>query len=143
MKNQELWKWANKIIPNGVQLFSKHPNRFLPGKWPTYYTKAKGCYVWDLEGKKYLDMTYMGIGACILGYADPDVDKAVKRAIDKGSMSTLNCPEDILLSQKLIDLHPWADMVRFARTGGEAMAIAVRIARAFTPDASGPTATRP
>lgn len=131
-KNQQLWNKAKEIIPGGTCLYSKRPARFLPDGWPTYYKKAKGCYIWDLEGNKYLDMSYMGIGACILGYADDDVDSAVKKAIDKGSMSTLNCPEDVELASILISLHPWATKVRFARTGGEAVAIAVRIARAYT-----------
>jgi glutamate-1-semialdehyde aminotransferase len=74
----------------------------------------------------------MGIGACVLGYADEDVDNAVKMVIDKGSMATLNCPEEIELAEVLCEIHPWAEMVRYARTGGEAMAIAVRIARAKT-----------
>lgn len=111
---------------------SKRPEMFLPELWPAYYEKAKGCEVWDLDGNKYVDMSYMGIGACILGYADPDVNAAVKLVIDKGSMTTLNCPEEVELTELLIELHPWAQMVRYARTGGEAMAIAVRIARAKT-----------
>ena len=60
---------------------------FLPDLWPAYYEKAKGCEVWDLDGKKYIDMITMGIGACILGYADDDVNDAVKDAVDKGGMS--------------------------------------------------------
>jgi glutamate-1-semialdehyde 2,1-aminomutase len=85
-----------------------------------------------LDGKKYIDMSYCGIGACVLGFADPGVDAAVRAAIASGSMATLNCPEEVELAELLCELHPWADMVRYARTGGEAMAIAVRIARAST-----------
>ncbi len=129
-KSQELYNKAKKIIPGGTQLLSKRPEMFLPDLWPAYYDKAKGCEVWDLDGNQYIDMSYMGIGACILGYADDDVDNAVKEVIDKGSMTTLNAPEEVELAELLCELHPWADMVRYARTGGEAMAIAVRIARA-------------
>lgn len=131
-KSQDLYKEAKKIIPGGTQLLSKRPEMFLPGLWPAYYQKAKGCQVWDLDGNKYVDMSYMGLGSCILGYADVDVNNAVKRAIAEGSMTTLNCPEEIELAQILCKIHPWAGMVRYARTGGEAMAIAVRIARAKT-----------
>ncbi len=131
-KGIELYEKAKEIIPGGTQLLSKRPEMFLPELWPSYYQKAKGCYVWDLDGNKYLDFSYMGIGACILGYADEDVDKAVKEAIDNGSMNTLNCPEEVELAELLLQLHPWAGMVRFARTGGEAMAVAVRIARAYS-----------
>lgn len=129
-KSQRYYKQAKKIIPGGTQLLSKRPEMFLPDLWPAYYDKAKGCKVWDLDGKTYLDMSYMGVGSCILGYADKDVDTVVKSAVDKGNMTTLNSPEEVELARLLLDLHPWADMVRYARSGGEAMAIAVRIARA-------------
>lgn len=131
-KSQNLYKKAKKLIPGGTQFLSKRPEMLLPDLWPAYYQKAKGCEVWDLEGEKYIDMVYMGIGACLLGYADEDVDRAVKRAVSLGSMSTLNCPEEVELAEVLCQIHPWAEMVRFARTGGEAMAISVRIARAKT-----------
>lgn len=129
---QKLYKKAKMIIPGGTQLLSKRPEMFLPDNWPSYYEKAKGCEVWDLDGKKYIDMSYMGIGANVLGYADSDVDQAVKKAIDKSNMCTLNAPEEVELAELLLKLHPWAKMVRYARSGGEAMAIAVRIARAYT-----------
>lgn len=130
--SQELYKKAKGLIPGGTQLLSKRPEMFLPEQWPAYYDKAKGCEVWDLDGNKYIDMSYMGIGSCVLGYADADVNKAVKSAVDKGSMCTLNAPEEVELAELLTKLHPWAEMVRYARTGGEAMSVAVRIARAKT-----------
>jgi glutamate-1-semialdehyde 2,1-aminomutase len=127
---QKLWDRAKKIIPGGNQLLSKRAEMFLPGGWPAYYKKAKGIEITDLDGKKYLDFSLMGVGSCILGYADPDINKAVKKAIDDGSMSTLNCPEEVELAEQLLSLHPWPGMVRFARAGGEANTIALRIARA-------------
>jgi glutamate-1-semialdehyde aminotransferase len=129
-KGQKLWEKAKTIIPGGNQLLSKRSEKFLPGLWPTYYTKAKGCEVWDLDGNHYYDFAQMGVGSCVLGYADDDVDATVIKVIQNGSMCTLNCPEEVELAEKLISLHPWAEMVRFARTGGEACAIAIRIARA-------------
>lgn len=129
-RGQDLYRKAKKIIPGGSQLFSKKSERFLPDLWPAYFSRAKGCEIWDLDGKKYIDMSHMGVGACILGYADRDVDSFVKTAINKGTMSTLNCPEEVELARLLCKIHPWATMARFARTGGEAMAMAVRIARA-------------
>ena len=129
---QDLYKKARLRIPGGTQLLSKRPEMFLPEQWPSYYSKAKGVDLWDLDGKKYTDMSYQGIGACVLGYADPDVNKAVHDATDAGSMTTLNCPEEVDLAELLCELHPWAQMVRYARCGGEAMAIAVRVARAST-----------
>jgi len=131
-KGQKLWKKAKTLIPGGNQLLSKRAEMFLPDQWPAYFSKAKGAYVWDLDGTKYLDMCIMGIGACVLGYADPDVNAAVKKAIDRGQMATLNDPAEVELAELLCTLHPWAGMVRYARAGGEAMAVAVRIARAYT-----------
>jgi len=129
---QKLWKRAKQIIPGGNMLLSKRPEMFLPNLWPSYFSKSKGCTVWDLDGKKYIDMSIMGIGTNILGYGHPEVDEAVHKTIDSGNMSTLNCPEEVHLAEKLIEINPWADMVRFARSGGEANAIAIRIARAAT-----------
>lgn len=130
-KGIKLWKRAKEIIPGGSQLLSKRSEMFLPEQWPSYFRKAKGVEIWDLDGNKYLDVN-ASIGACILGYADPEVNKAVKKAIDNGSNSTLNSPEEIELAELLCKLHPWAKMVRYARGGGEAMTIAVRIARAYS-----------
>ncbi len=129
---QKLWEKAKKLIPGGNQLLSKRAEMFLPGGWPAYYSKAKGCEVWDLDNKKYIDMSIMGVGSCLLGYADKDINNAVKKAVDNGSMSTLNAPEEVELAELLCKIHPWANMVRYTRTGGEAMAVAERIARAHT-----------
>jgi len=123
---------AKKLIPGMTQLLSKRPDMFTLGVWPGYFSKAKGAEVWDLDGNKYIDMSISGIGANVLGYADPDVDAAVQEAISNGTSCSLNCPEEVALAVVLCELHPWADMVRYARTGGESMAIAVRIARAHT-----------
>jgi len=128
-KGQELWNKAKKIIPNGNMLLSKRPELFLPNRWPTYYSKAKGCMIWDLQGNKYIDMSFMGVGTNILGYSNQKINKSVFNAISKSNLSTLNCPEEVSLAEKLISIHPWADMVKFARTGGEANSIAIRIAR--------------
>lgn len=129
-RGTDLYERARKIIPGGTQLLSKRPERFLPDLWPSYYSKAKGCQVWDLDGNHYYDFAQMGVGSCVLGYADEDVNAAVIRAIHDGAMCSLNCHEEVELAERLVDLHPWADMVRFARTGGEACTVAVRIARA-------------
>ena len=111
-------------------LLSKRLEMYLPQGWPAYFDRTDGCQVWDLDGNRYLDLGFMGVGTNILGYSHPAVDEAVRAVIDKGNLSTLNAPEEVYLAERLIELHPWADMVRFARSGGEACAIAVRIARA-------------
>ena len=127
---QKLWEKAKNIIPGGNMLLSKKPELFLPNGWPTYFSKTKGCKVWDLDKKMFFDVSLMGVGTNILGYSNNKVDDAVKKVVRQGNMSSLNCSEEVVLAEKLIKIHPWADMVKFARTGGEANAIAVRIARA-------------
>ena len=127
---QKLWKRAKEVIPGGNMLLSKRAEMFLPDQWPAYFSKAKGCKVWDLDGHEYIDMSIMGIGTNILGYGHPEVDEAVRKTIDAGNMSTFNCPEEVYLAERLVEVHPWAHMVRFARSGGEANAVAIRIARA-------------
>ena len=128
-ENQKLWERAQSIIPGGNMLISKRPELFLPSGWPTYFNKAKGIKIWSQ--KKYIRIfCSMGIGTNLLGYGNQRVDNAVKKIIRDGNMSTLNSIEDINLAERLLKLHGWADMVKFARSGGEANAIAIRIARA-------------
>ena len=131
-QTQTMYARAKQLIPGGTQLLSKRPEMFAPGLWPAYAREAHGCEVTDLDGRRFIDMTTSGIGSCLLGYADPDVTAAVQQRIALGSMSTLNAAEEVELAELLIELHPWAEQVRYARSGGESMAIAVRIARAAT-----------
>ena len=131
-EGQNLWNKAKEIIPGGNMLLSKRSEMFLPDLWPSYFSKAKGCYIWDLNDRKLTDLSIMGIGTNILGYGNEEVDQSVKEVIQKGNMSTLNCPEEVYLAEKLLDIHKWANKVRFSRAGGEANSIAVRIARAAT-----------
>jgi len=127
---QKFWIRANNIIPGGTMLFSKNPDIFLPNKWPAYFSKTKGCRVWDLDKNYYDDISFMGIGTNVLGYNYPQIEKKVFQTIKQGTMSTLNSVEEILLAEKLIEIHPWAEMARFTRSGGEANSVAIRIARA-------------
>ena len=129
-KGQKLYKKAKQIIPGGTMLLSKRPEMFLPENWPAYFSKSKGCKLWTLDNEELIDMSIMGIGTNSLGYGNEEVDLTVQEIIKKGNMSTLNCPEEVHLAEELIKINPWADMVRFARTGGEANAISIRIARA-------------
>lgn len=131
-RSLEIQERAKRLIPGMTQLLSKRPDRFSGGIWPGYFSKAKGARVWDLDGNEYIDMSISGIGANILGYADSEVDDAVKNAIANGTSCSLNCPEEVELAELLCELHPWAEMARYTRSGGEAMAVAVRIARAHT-----------
>jgi glutamate-1-semialdehyde 2,1-aminomutase len=126
----ELWNKAKTLIPGGSMLLSKRAEMYLPAGWPAYFSRTQGCTVWDLDDKPYLDVGLMGVGTNILGYSHPKVDEAVMRTVKNGNLSTLNAPEEVYLAEALIALHPWAGMARFTRSGGEACAVAVRIARA-------------
>ena len=126
---QPLWKKAKKIILGGNLLLSKRPEMFLPNYWPTYFTKAKGVDVWDLRNNKYVDMIF-AVGQSTLGYANNEIDVEIQKVIKNGNMCTLNSDEEVKLADNLLKLHPWAGMAKFSRSGGEANAIAIRIARA-------------
>ncbi len=127
---QKLWKRARRIIPGGSMLLSKRAEMHLPSEWPAYFSRTKGCSVWDLDGREYIDVGMMGVGTNILGYSHPKVDEAVRHVVSTGNLSTLNCPEEVYLAEELCRLHPWAEMARFTRSGGEACAVATRIGRA-------------
>jgi glutamate-1-semialdehyde 2,1-aminomutase len=131
-KCQNAQELARKLIPGKTQLLSKRPEMFAPGVWPGYYKKAKGQKIWDLDNNKYFDFSIAGIGANVLGYADDFVDESVEKAIRLGSSSSLNCYEELDLAKLMTELHPWSSMARYARSGGEAVTIALRIARAHT-----------
>ena len=126
-----LYNFAKTIIPGGTTLFSKRSELHLPNKWPAYFKKAKETFLWDLKNIKYLDM-FCAVGTSILGYSNSRIINNVNKNIKLGNMTSLNCPEEVELSKKLISHHPWASMVKFTRGGGEANAVAIRIARACT-----------
>ena len=130
-KGELLYHYAKKIIPGGVTLFSKRSELHLPDGWPAYFKKAKEINVWDLNGKKYLDM-FCAVGTSILGYSNQNINKEIKNNIKNGNLTSLNCVEELKLAKKIISHHPWASMAKFTRGGGEANALAIRIARAYT-----------
>ncbi len=126
-----LWAHARSVIAGGTGLLSKRAEQFDARDWPAYFSRASGCQVWDLAGKRYIDFAG-GIGAVVLGYADPDVTAAVRRRLLLGTYSTLVSPQEVELADALLSLHPWAGKVRYVRGGGEADMVAVRVARAAT-----------
>lgn len=129
---QTTYRAAKKIIPGGMQLLSKRPEIFAPERWPPYFAEAHGVEIIDVDGRRFTDMSNMSVGACLLGYGDPDVNAAVSRRVALGGMSSLSSVDEAVLAEMLLELHPWAGGARFARGGGEALAVAVRIARATT-----------
>ena len=131
-KNKKIinyYKFAKKIIPGGSMLYSKKAELYSPDYWPYYYQKSKGCYLWSVDGKKYIDMMF-AVGTNTLGYCKKEVDNEVIKAIKKGNMTSLNNNDEVELAKILIKLHPWSNNVRFFRGGGEANAAAIRVARA-------------
>jgi glutamate-1-semialdehyde 2,1-aminomutase len=127
----ELWSRAKRVISGGTGLRSKWAEMFDPRSWPSYYSRCAGSNIWDAAGRQYTDFG-AGAGAVLLGYADADVNAAVKKRVDSGSYCQLASPQEPELAELLLSLHPWAGKVRFARGGGDAMAVAVMIARAAT-----------
>jgi glutamate-1-semialdehyde 2,1-aminomutase len=127
---QKVWRRAKRRIPGGSLLLSKRAEMFLPEAWPAYFDRAVGCEVWDLDQRHFFDVGWMSIGTNTLGYGYSKVDDSVRNVITKGNLSTLNCQEEVLLAERLCELHPWAEMARFTRSGGEVCAVAIRIARA-------------
>ena len=100
---QKLWKRALKVIPGGNGLLSKRPDRYLPKFWPTYYSKCKGIEIIDLNGNKFIDMAQMAVGSAILGYSNKELVSAVNKTSLNGVNCTLNSPEEVYLSEKLLD----------------------------------------
>lgn len=125
------WQETKTQIPGGTGLLSKRAEMYDVDTWPAFFERAKGAYVWDLDGRRYIDFAG-GVGAVLLGYADPEVVAAARRRIEMGSYCTLVNPQEKELADRLLQLHPWASKVQYARGGGEAMTVAVRLARAAT-----------
>ena len=126
-----LYRRAAELIPGGTQLLSRRPTKYANGVSPVYAARANGARIWDVDGNEYIDWV-SGIGAVILGYCDPVVDDAVREQIGKGVATSINSELEIELAEELCRTIPCAEMVRYAKCGGEACAIAVRIARGVT-----------
>lgn len=130
-KSLEMFKKAERLIPGGTQLLSRRPSRFAYGVSPIFAERAKGAYFWDIDGNKYLDTT-MAINTAILGYCDPDVNKAAVEQIKKSTVFSILHSVEVELAEEIVKIVPCAEMVRFGKGGGEADAVAIRIARGFT-----------
>ena len=103
-KTQKLWKRA-KFDSRWNMILSKRPELFHPDLWPAYFNKAK-VVRFGIWMEKYTDISLMGVGSNILGYANSEVDNAVKSAISKSNISTLNCPEEVELCERLAGHAP-------------------------------------
>lgn len=130
-RQMKLFERACDLIPGGTQLISRRPSQFAAGVSPVYAASAKGARFTDIDGKEYIDWV-SGIGAIILGYCDPVVDEAVREQIALGSVYSVSHELEVELAEELVATIPCAEMVRYARGGGDACAVAVRIARGST-----------
>lgn len=127
---------AGDVIPGGASTGSKRPevlygSRANDAALPTHYERAEGCTLWTPDGRRYVDCS-MALGAVAIGYADPAVTKAVVDAASSGSVSALPHRLEVEVAERLVELVPCAEQVRFLRTGAEATAAAVRLARTAT-----------
>ena len=130
-RSLQIYEQANALIPGRTQLISRRSSQFAYGVSPIYAQRAKGSRFIDVDENEYIDWVN-AVGAIILGHADDVVDNAVKAQIDWGSLYTLNSPLEIELAELLNELIPSSEMVRYTKGGGEANAVAARIARGVT-----------
>lgn len=122
---------ALRSIPLGAQTFSKSYIQYPEGFAPLYVDHAKGGLITDVDGNTYVDLV-LALLPITLGYADPDVNQAIQAQLQKGITFSLSSPLETQLAEKLIDIIPCAEMVRFGKNGSDVTAAAVRLARAVT-----------
>lgn len=122
---------ARRVVPGASQTLSKGPGMFVEGAYPVFLDRGQGCRVWDVDGNEYIDYI-LGLASITLGYAYPAVTEAVARQLERGSIFSLPHPLEVEIAERLRDVIPCAEMARFVKTGSEADAAAVRVARAAT-----------
>jgi len=131
LRSNEIYKKALNTIPLASQTFSKSAMNFPKGASPLFFERGMGAYVWDYDGNKYIDYV-SGLMPIILGYCDPDVDRAIKNQLNNGIIFSLPSDLEAQLSEKLTKLIPCAEMVRFGKNGSDVTSAAIRLARAHT-----------
>jgi glutamate-1-semialdehyde aminotransferase len=129
--SEALWERARAVIPTGTQTLSKAPSQFVDGVSPKFLRRGKGSHVWDVDGNEYIDYP-MALGPILLGYDHPAVTAAVIAQVREGTTFTLMHPLEVELAERLIELIPCAERVRFAKNGADATGGAIRAARAIT-----------
>jgi glutamate-1-semialdehyde aminotransferase len=122
---------ARRVVPGASQTLSKGPSMFVEGAYPVFLERGRGCRVWDVDGNEYVDYI-LGLASITLGYAYPPIVEAVARQLERGSIFSLPHPLEVEVAERLAEVIPCAEMARFLKTGSEADAAAVRVARAAT-----------
>lgn len=130
MNEKDLKKKINNIIPGGAHTYSRGDDQF-PSNVPAVLIKGKGAYSWGSDGKKYLDYG-MGLRAVSIGYANKDIDNAAIKEIKKGNNLTKASMTELLAAEKMLELFPEMDMIKFAKNGSTITTAAVKLARAYT-----------
>lgn len=131
LKSNELYKRALKTIPQGSQTFSKSAKNFALGTSPLFIKKGSGARLIDVDDNEFIDYI-LALCPIILGYGDPDVDKAIRNQLDSGIIYSFASPLEADLSERLVSLIPCAEKVRFAKNGSDVTSAAIRLARAYT-----------
>ncbi|MDB9547453.1 aminotransferase class III-fold pyridoxal phosphate-dependent enzyme [Dolichospermum circinale] len=130
-KSEHLLQRALKTIPLGTQTFSKSKTQYPFGVSPYFIERAQGSHAWDVDGNEYIDFIN-SLAAVTLGYNDPDVTKAVQAQLQQGTIFSLPHPIELLVAEKIVEVVPCAEMVRFGKNGSDATSGAIRVARAYT-----------
>jgi glutamate-1-semialdehyde 2,1-aminomutase len=130
-ESTRLYQKALQLVPGGTHLYGKRSEFHASGVWPAYVARAEGGHFWDVDGNEFIDYN-LGAGPVMLGHAFPPVIEAVQRQLPLGQLYATSSPLELELARLIIELVPCAEMVRYARSGGEACAVAVRIARSYS-----------
>ncbi len=130
-KSEALLERALKTIPLGTQTFSKSITQYPLGVSPYFIVRGQGAHVWDVDGNEYIDFV-SALAAITLGYNDPDVTAAVEAQLKNGVIFSLAHPLEVELAEKIVEMVPCAEMVRYGKNGSDATAGAIRLARAYT-----------
>lgn len=129
--SDDLYRKTLQSIPLATQTHSKSALNFPKGASPNFFNRGAGAIVWDIDGNRYVDYV-LGLLPIVLGYQDPDVDKAIRTQLEKGIIFSLATELEADLAERLLELIPCADMVRFGKNGSDVTAAAIRLARAHT-----------
>ena len=130
-KNEALLAREVKVSPLAAQTYSKSYRYFCRGVAPSFMDHGEGCYVYDVDGNKFIDFM-CALGPVTVGYNDPKVNEAVIKQVNKFASGSLQSELEVLLAEKLCEIIPCAEMVRFLKNGGDATTAAIRLARAYT-----------
>lgn len=129
-KSKELRARAIGLLPCGAQTLSKAPDRF-PDEYPTYIERGLGSHVWDVDGNEYIDYP-LSLGPIILGHNYPAVTNAMRAQMEHGIVFSLSHPLELEVAERLCQMVPCAEAVRFTKTGSDAVMAAVRLSRTYT-----------